>query len=81
MTIDLRSDTVTKPTRPMLEAMFAAPVGDDVFGDDPTVNMASNMGRVGLVTVSERRSMVILELVGQSQKNKGEFPHLCTVFT
>ena len=38
MQIDLRSDTVTKPTKEMLEAMFAAEVGDDVFGDDPTVN-------------------------------------------
>ena len=38
MTIDLRSDTVTKPTQGMMEAMFAAQVGDDVFGDDPTVN-------------------------------------------
>ncbi len=38
MSIDLRSDTLTKPTQPMLEAMFAASVGDDVFGDDPTVN-------------------------------------------
>ena len=38
MKIDLRSDTITKPTLPMLEAMFAAEVGDDVFGDDPTVN-------------------------------------------
>ena len=36
--IDLRSDTVTRPSRAMLEAMHAAPVGDDVFGDDPTVN-------------------------------------------
>ncbi|WP_245986284.1 threonine aldolase family protein [Marinoscillum furvescens] len=36
--IDLRSDTVTKPTPPMLEAMMSAPVGDDVFGDDPSVN-------------------------------------------
>lgn len=36
--IDLRSDTVTKPTREMREAMFAAEVGDDVYGDDPTVN-------------------------------------------
>ncbi len=35
--IDLRSDTVTKPTPGMLEAMFQADVGDDVFGDDPTV--------------------------------------------
>jgi threonine aldolase len=38
MTIDLRSDTVTKPTRAMQEAMWAAEVGDDVLGDDPTVN-------------------------------------------
>jgi threonine aldolase len=36
-TIDLRSDTVTRPTRGMLDAMYAARVGDDVFGDDPTV--------------------------------------------
>jgi len=36
--IDLRSDTVTKPTKEMLEAMFSAEVGDDVFGEDPTVN-------------------------------------------
>lgn len=35
---DLRSDTVTRPTPEMLQAMFAAPVGDDVFGEDPTVN-------------------------------------------
>jgi len=35
--IDLRSDTVSKPTREMLEAMMSAEVGDDVFGDDPTV--------------------------------------------
>ena len=38
MTIDLRSDTFTKPTPEMLEYMFAAPVGDDVFGEDPGVN-------------------------------------------
>ncbi len=38
MTIDIRSDTVTRPTVDMLEAMRSAPVGDDVFGDDPTVN-------------------------------------------
>lgn len=35
--VDLRSDTVTRPTLPMLEAMMAARVGDDVLGDDPTV--------------------------------------------
>jgi threonine aldolase len=36
--IDLRSDTVTHPTDAMRRAMAAAPLGDDVFGDDPTVN-------------------------------------------
>ena len=36
--IDLRSDTVTRPTAGMREAMAAAPVGDDQFGEDPTVN-------------------------------------------
>ena len=37
MCIDLRSDTVTKPTKEMLQAMITSPVGDDVWGDDPTV--------------------------------------------
>ena len=37
-TVDLRSDTVTQPTPAMREAMMAAPLGDDVFGDDPSVN-------------------------------------------
>ena len=36
--IDLRSDTVTRPTPAMYEAMAAAKLGDDVYGDDPTVN-------------------------------------------
>jgi threonine aldolase len=36
--VDLRSDTVTKPTAEMRSAMAAAEVGDDVYGDDPTVN-------------------------------------------
>ncbi|MGW0578307.1 beta-eliminating lyase-related protein [Streptomyces sp. NPDC002920] len=35
--IDLRSDTVTKPTAPMRAAMAAAEVGDDTLGEDPTV--------------------------------------------
>ncbi|WP_298540744.1 GntG family PLP-dependent aldolase [uncultured Aquimarina sp.] len=38
MTIDLRSDTVTKPTAEMLDAMMKAEVGDDVYKEDPTVN-------------------------------------------
>ncbi|EPR73656.1 L-allo-threonine aldolase [Winogradskyella psychrotolerans RS-3] len=38
MIIDLRSDTVTKPSKGMLDAMMSAQVGDDVFREDPTVN-------------------------------------------
>ena len=37
--VDLRSDTVTQPTAAMREAMWAAPLGDDVFADDPSVNI------------------------------------------
>ena len=37
MEVDLRSDTVTKPTKDMLDFMFQAHVGDDVFGEDPTI--------------------------------------------
>ncbi len=36
--IDLRSDTVTRPSQEMLEAMITANVGDDVYGEDPSVN-------------------------------------------
>ena len=36
--VDLRSDTITRPTLAMREAMAKAEVGDDVFGEDPTVN-------------------------------------------
>lgn len=39
MSIDLRSDTVTRPTQGMLEAMMHAKVGDDVYKEDPTVNL------------------------------------------
>jgi len=38
LTVDLRSDTVTKPTPGMLQAMMSAKVGDDVFGEDETIN-------------------------------------------
>jgi threonine aldolase len=49
-TIDLRSDTVTKPTKGMRQAMAGADVGDDVYGEDPTVNRLENM-------VAERAGM------------------------
>jgi threonine aldolase len=47
--IDLRSDTVTQPTPAMREAMASAPVGDDVYGEDPTINRLQEMAaaRVG----------------------------------
>ena len=47
--IDLRSDTITKPTPEMRRAMAEAEVGDDVFGEDPTVNRLEEMaaGRLG----------------------------------
>ncbi len=54
--IDLRSDTVTKPTPAMRKAMAGAKVGDDVFGEDPTVNalqekVASLLGKEGAIFV------------------------------
>lgn len=54
--VDLRSDTVTQPTAEMLHAMSTAPLGDDVMGDDPTVNRleelaAARMGKEAAVFV------------------------------
>jgi threonine aldolase len=43
MPIDLRSDTVTRPTPAMLEVMMHAKVGDDVFGEDPSINQLESM--------------------------------------
>ncbi|HET9434426.1 MAG TPA: beta-eliminating lyase-related protein, partial [Chitinophagaceae bacterium] len=43
MTIDFRSDTVTKPTPAMLKAMMTAKIGDDVFGEDPSINELERM--------------------------------------
>ncbi|HUZ86829.1 MAG TPA: GntG family PLP-dependent aldolase [Candidatus Baltobacterales bacterium] len=56
MRIDLRSDTVTMPTPEMRHAMASAPLGDDVFGDDPTVNRleeiaAARLGKEAAVFV------------------------------
>lgn len=42
--IDLRSDTVTMPTKEMRDAMYAAELGDDVYGEDPTVNELESLG-------------------------------------
>lgn len=63
--IDLRSDTVTQPTAAMREAMLRAPVGDDVYGEDPTVNtlqqrLADDLGfEAGLFVPSGTQSNLI----------------------
>ena len=49
--VDLPRDTVTQPTAAMREAMIAAPLGDDVFGDDPTVNALQE--RIASITGKE----------------------------
>lgn len=46
--VDLRSDTVTQPTLQMREAMVKAPVGDDVYGEDPTINRLQEMAAARL---------------------------------
>lgn len=51
MLVDLRSDTVTQPTAAMREVMMTAPLGDDVFGDDPTVNALQD--RIAALTGKE----------------------------
>ena len=42
-TVDLRSDTVTRPSDAMKKAMIESPVGDDVLGDDPTVKRLESL--------------------------------------
>ena len=61
--IDLRSDTVTKPTIDMREAMASADVGDDVYGEDPTVNKTRSLG----CRVLRERSWVICADWGNGQ--------------
>ena len=65
--IDLRSDTVTQPTEGMRQAMATAEVGDDVYGEDPTV--AALQGRVpGL---SRRPSQAGRRRVGGAAEMRG----------
>ena len=67
--IDLRSDTVTQPGAAMREAMASAPVGDDVYGDDPTVNRLQEVAaemfgyEAGLFAPSGTQSNLIALLV------------------
>ena len=73
--IDLRSDTVTKPTSAMREAMAKADVGDDVFGDDPTVRLleeevAKLLGKEAAVFVSSGTQSNLIAML--SHCNRGE---------
>jgi threonine aldolase len=67
--IDLRSDTVTQPGAAMRDAMAAAPVGDDVYGDDPTVNRLQDVAaemfgyEAGLFAPSGTQSNLIALMV------------------
>jgi len=73
MMIDFRSDTVTQPTAAMRRAMADAPVGDDVYGDDPTVNhlqdMAAEMfGFDGALFVSSGTQANLLALMSHCDR-------------
>ena len=71
--IDLRSDTVTRPTPAMLAAMAAAEVGDDVFGDDPSVNalqerIASLLGKEAALFVPTGTQSNLCALMAHCQR-------------
>jgi threonine aldolase len=76
MAIDLRSDTVTKPSQAMRDAIASAPVGDDVYGDDPTVNsleerVAAMFGKEAALfcpTGSLANQLAIRSLVGAGEE-------------
>jgi len=71
--IDLRSDTVTQPTEEMRAAMARAPVGDDVFGEDPSVNelealAAEKMGKEAAVFVPSGTMGNLIAIMAHTQK-------------
>jgi threonine aldolase len=71
--IDLRSDTVTQPTEEMRAAMARAPVGDDVFGEDPTVNelealAAEKVGKAAAVFVPSGTMGNLLAVMAQTRR-------------
>jgi len=71
--IDLRSDTVTKPTAEMRAAMLAAEVGDDVYGEDPTVNRlealaASMLGKEAAIFVCSGTQSNLLALLAHCER-------------
>lgn len=73
--VDLRSDTLTKPTQVMREAMAQAEVGDDVFGEDPTVNAlqercATLFGKEAALFVPSGTMANLLGLMAQSRPSE-----------
>jgi threonine aldolase len=73
MIVDLRSDTVTKPTPAMREAIVRAEVGDDVFGDDPTVNalqerIAAMLGKEAALYVPSGTQSNLCALMSHCQR-------------
>lgn len=71
--IDLRSDTVTKPTEAMRQAMLTADVGDDVYGEDPTVNRleslaAEMLGKEAAVFVSSGTMGNLISVLSHCQR-------------
>lgn len=73
MPIDLRSDTVTQPTDAMREAMLRAPVGDDVYGEDPTVNalqerLAADLGFAAALFVPTGTQSNLLALMSHCER-------------
>ena len=71
--IDLRSDTVTKPTPTMRKAMAEAEVGDDVYGEDPTVNRlealaAEMLGTEAAIFVSSGTQSNLLAVMGHCER-------------
>ncbi|MFQ6014440.1 MAG: low-specificity L-threonine aldolase [Anaerolineae bacterium] len=84
--IDLRSDTVTLPTAEMREAMYRAEVGDDVFGEDPTVNRleelaAERMGKeAGLFVASGTMGNLVSLLTHCQRGDEAIMGHLAHTF-
>jgi len=84
--VDLRSDTVTRPTSAMRAAIAAAEVGDDVFGDDPTVNalqarMAALLGKEAALFVTSGTQANLCALLAHGGRGDavllGEQSHIC----
>lgn len=72
-TVDLRSDTVTQPSEAMREAMWRAPVGDDVYGEDPTVNalqerLAGELGFAAALFVPTGTQSNLLALMSHCER-------------